>query len=253
MQQTAFAKATSRAALAAAIAMAGCASGPHVGPDDAVVKQAELDALRATAAQVAALEQRVTALEADKARIESERAALEERLLVMDQRAGRLPFRTEELTPLDIAARFVDVERVEAPGAPAHKVSLAREARGHGLVVAYWATWCKPCIADDELALLRGMRKELGDHGVAFVTMAIDGLDKVRAHPRTASFLYPLWQRDDAHFEMLPESFVRERGVDMPLFLVVSASGRIRWYRTGKLSPAAVRDMVTAAVLASRG
>ena len=234
---------------AAALALAACASGPEVGPD---VKRVELDGLRAAAARVDQLERRLATLEADLVRLESERAALAERLLVLDQRAGRTPFRTDELTTVDVKARFVDVQRMDTPGGAARKVSLGREARGRGLVVAFWATWCKPCIADDELELLRTMRAEVQQQGASFVSMAIDGLDKVRAHPRTEHFLYPLWQRDQGQFEMLPEAFVRERGVDMPLFLVVTASGRIRWYREGKLNPTAVRDIVTAATLAAR-
>ncbi|PKN54145.1 MAG: hypothetical protein CVU56_28080 [Deltaproteobacteria bacterium HGW-Deltaproteobacteria-14] len=241
-----------RCIVAAALALAACASGPEVGPDDAVIKRVELDGLRAAAARVDALERRLATLEADLGRLETERAVLAERLLVLDQRAGRVPFRSAELTAVDVKARFVDVQRVDAPGAPARKVSLTRGARGRALVMAFWATWCKPCIADDELALLRSLRSDLQRQGASFVSMAIDGLDKVRAHPRTDRFLYPLWQREQCHFEMLPESFVRERGTDMPLFLVVSASGRIRWYRAGKLNPTAVRDLVTAATLSAR-
>ncbi|TNF28093.1 MAG: redoxin domain-containing protein [Deltaproteobacteria bacterium] len=239
--------------IATALALAACASGPELGPDDTIVKQDELSSLRAAAARVPDLERRIGDLEGQLARLEAERAALAERLLVLDQRAGRAPFETQELTSVDVAGSYIDALRVESPGARPRKASLGKALKGRGTVVAFWATWCKPCIAEEELALLRELRTALEREGIGFASVAIDGVEKVQAHPRTDRFLYPLWQRDQAPFYMLPEAFIRERGVDMPLFLVMSPTGRIRWYRAGQLNPTAVRDMITAAMLTARG
>ena len=240
------------AGLALALGLASCASGPPVGRDDAVIKRADLDALRAEAARAATLAARVAELEADRARLERERAELAAELTALAQRAGRVPFTSPHLTEATARVRFIDALEVAAPSALPKRGHLGRAAAGRPLVVAFWATWCKPCIADEEIALLGALRAELAQHGAAFASVAIDSIDEVRTHERVDRFLYPLWQRDQATFEMLPEAFVREHGIDMPLFLVVSPSGELRAFRAGQLHAAAVRDLVTAAVLAAK-
>lgn len=227
------------------VASAACASGPvpvPVGPDPA-----EVAALRAAAARVGPLEARVAALE-------TERDALRARVRVLEQRAGVRAFETEALVAGAGRVILPEAQRVEAREEGPRRARLSREvaaSRG-GTVIAYWATWCKPCIAPEELELLRELRAQLAREGVGFVSMAIDGLDRVLGHDRAGEWLYPLWQRDQGHLDMLPEALLRGADVSMPLFLVVTAKAELRWYRAEQLTPEAVDDLVTAAILMGR-
>lgn len=211
-----------------------------------MIAPAELARLRAQAARVGPLEQRLAALE-------REHAATLERLHVAEQRLGLVPFETAALEATDVPVKLQDAQFLESQGGRARKKSLAKElaATDRGLVIAFWATWCKPCTSEEELARLKRLSRELSAVGSELVFLAVDGLDKVTADPRAGGWVYPLWQRDQGHLQMLPEAFVRERGVDLPLFLVISKDQRIRWVRNQALDDTAVRDLVTA-VMRSR-
>lgn len=207
------------------------------------VKSSELARLRAAAAKVEALEQRVATLERDKV------AALEA-LRVANQRLGLEPFAPGTLAASDFVVKLPSAARLDALGGKAKNASLQRTLDGtrRGMVVAYWATWCKPCTSPEELARLGELKRTLATQGADLVFMAIDELDKVTSDARAKTWLYPLWQRDDGHFDMLPEAYVRGDGVELPLMLVVAKSGRVRWVRKGALDDGAMQDIVTAVI-----
>lgn len=243
----------SRRALGALLAVAGCAlvvASSSCGAPAAAAPPAdepvgiapsELARLEAAAARVGPLEARLAALE-------KEHAAVLERLKVAEQRLGIAPFDTKALERLDMPLKLQDAQILESRSGKARKRSLQKELAGtdKGLVIAFWATWCKPCTSDEELARLKRLSRDLEAVGSELVFLAVDGLDKVVSDPRADRWVYPLWQKDQGHLQMLPESFVRARGVDLPLFLVVKKDQRIAWVRNQALDDVAVRDIVTA-------
>ncbi|MCA9528147.1 MAG: hypothetical protein KC549_17795 [Myxococcales bacterium] len=135
---------------------------------------------------------------------------------------------------------------VERPGEPARNRSLAEHVgQGRGAVLALWATWCKPCIADDELVLLRDLQARLPPD-FPLVSMACDGLDDVRTHAKAGRFVHPVWQIDDGHLAVLPQAFIQQHGLGLPLFLVVGADGTLKAWRNKALDAAVVEEILAA-------
>jgi hypothetical protein len=195
--------------------------------------------------QVQALQQQVEALQAEV-------RTLHQRLDAAEQRLGLQPYRPVGLKALngdDRALEAGDASYVAEPGGRAAKRSLAKQIQGADVtVVSLWATWCVPCTSDAELVRLRALRAQLARQGVDLVSLAVDDLPKVQGHPRADRWLYPLWQRQDAHLKMLPRSLMQAVGVGLPVFLVVSRDATVRYYRNEALDDAAVGEIVTAAL-----
>ncbi len=215
-------------------------------PDPALV--------RAQAAQQAA-ETRAREAEAELAVLRAELKRTAARLLVAEQRLGLRPFEPQTLKrPTgDLTLEPGRAKRLASPDARP-KDDDARRALKQAPVtlVAYWATWCEPCIAADELAAVRRVEAAARPFGAALMSVAVDGLDKVRAHPRAADWIYPLWQRDDAHLQWAPRAFVQQAGLGLPLFLVVDRGGAVRFWRNGKLDAQVEEELITALARAAR-
>ncbi len=173
------------------------------------------------------------------------------RLDVAEQRLGLRPFQPRTLKRIRGEQRFSPGKctLLTEPGARGRKGNLARYTkRFRRYVVAYWATWCKPCTTPEELAALGRLEADLKRVGSALVGVAIDGIEKVRGHPRAAEWHYPVWHRDDGHIEFLPKSFIDDAGLGLPLFLVVTGDGRLLYWRNKPLDPDVHEELLTAAV-----
>lgn len=234
-------------AVAAALLACGCASTDHVHPmPEGTVRVSEADWSRMAAAAA-----RVRPLEASVETLSERIARLEGRLDPIEQRVELASFRSDRLERLAGGDRRVGLpegSHVTRAGARPAKRSLARHlANFDGYVISFWATWCVPCISDEELAHLGHLQRQLRRNNVELVSMAIDDLDKVLAHPKAPRWLYPLWHRDDGHLDIMPRALVEAVGVNLPLFLIVSADGEVCQYYNRKLDDTAVRDIVTAA------
>ncbi len=178
---------------------------------------------------------------------------LKGRLNLIEQRLGVVAFQPRALVGgggqrLDLggaaAASFV-----EGDGAAPRKQKLAQAFKGTpGGLVALWATWCKPCTSDEELARLRSMQATLRGEGLGFVSLAVDGLDKVRGDARAPKWVYPLWQADDAHLDIVPKALIDAQGVKLPMFFVVAADGTITHYRMSALDDRSQAELLTAAL-----
>ena len=219
----------------------GCGEG-------AAVQRAQRDVDRVRK-ELAAERANVARLRKQIAGLEGQVASLRQRLKPFEQRAGLAPFSGGTISrangaPLETIAGV----RVEGAQDRGKKQALGKHlAEQRGAVIGFWATWCKPCIADEELAHMKKMRAQLKPYGVDFVSVLIDDLGKAQSHTKASQWLYPLWFVKDGHMNMLPRSMVQRVGLGLPFFLVVDRRGAIRWFHKGKLEADTVRDLVTAA------
>ncbi|MEZ4474226.1 MAG: hypothetical protein R3F60_26240 [bacterium] len=198
-------------------------------PDPAVVK-----------ARTAAAKQRIEVLERQ---LEEARARL-----AGTGPAGPAAPRPPGLRPGDgLRLELGDALYVESPGGTPRSRSLADHvASGRGAVFALWATWCKPCIADEELVLLRDLKARLPDD-FPLISMACDGIEDVRTHAKAGRFIYPIWQIDDGHLAVLPQAFIKRYGLGLPLFLITAPDGTLRAWRGRALDAQAVDEILAVA------
>ena len=203
------------------------------------------------AARVQALEQGLEAQARTIARLKalpSTLAPVKAQLEAINKRLGLSPLSALKSAPSDMHVALPSATLLQGPSKPAIERSIARTlGPKRGYVLAFWATWCKPCIADEELHHLEVLRKALDLQDVALISMAIDDLEKVRAHPKASQWLYPLWHVQDGHINMLPREFINAVGLGLPLFLVLDRQGQVRWYRQRQLDEQAVGDFIHAA------
>ena len=175
---------------------------------------------------------------------------LRERVATLEGAVGLTTFKPRFLTAADPGMKlgWGSATLVDSVGGPPRKVKLNAEVKGSaGTVVAFWATWCKPCTSDEEIARMRVLSAALEREGFVFVSMPIDALDAVRGDARAAKWHYPLYQATDGHLDMLPEAFVRQKGVGLPMFFVARPDGAVTFYRQGPLDDLVVAELLRAA------
>ena len=139
------------------------------------------------------------------------------------QRAGLVPFKGGVISSANGAPlERIKGTRVANAGDRGKKQALATALnKRRGAVIGFWATWCKPCIADAELHHMKALQKQLKKYDVEFVSVLIDDLGKAQAHAKAEKWIYPLWFIRDGHMNMLPRSLVQRVGLALPFFLVV--------------------------------
>ncbi|MCO4764484.1 MAG: redoxin domain-containing protein [Myxococcales bacterium] len=145
------------------------------------------------------------------------------------------------------------VKRLESHDGKPQRVQMSHLLKGHrAVVIAYWATWCKPCTSTEELAHLAELQRQLALYDARVLSFAVDGLDAVMSDPRAATWRYPLVQKDNGHLDTLPKALVQSTGLGLPLFVVVDDSGKAQWLRKGKLDDEVIEELVTAAARVGR-
>jgi peroxiredoxin len=121
--------------------------------------------------------------------------------------AGPAPLRGPAVAPVfrarDLEGRSLDLAALHARGP---------------VVVDFWATWCKPCIAS--LPELERMRQALAGRGVSFVGVSVDGprnYSKVRPFVARLGLRFPIVLDEDGalqekfHVRAVPTTFVIDR------------------------------------------
>lgn len=99
--------------------------------------------------------------------------------------------------------------------------------RGRGVLVAFWATWCEPCLA--EMPLLVELHRRYGGKHFALVSVTDDDADKVRTFLEKNPLPFPVLHDQDGA--------VRERyGADaLPYAVFIGPDGVVRGKRIGRL------------------
>ncbi len=202
-------------------------------------------------ARIAQQQARIERLEQDLSAARRSQEALRARAELAETRLGLRPFRPKGVRAAERGLRFEAQKHtvLEAPGARGRKVDLRKHGAAYrAYVIAFWATWCKPCTNPEEIAALGRLKADLERMGSTLVGVAVDGLKKVKGHPRAGEWFYPVWQRDDAHIDSLPKRFIDEVGLGLPLFVVVSGDGELLYWRTKPLDAQSHEDLLTAAI-----
>ena len=107
------------------------------------------------------------------------------------------------------AAPTVAIERARVPALKLRSVtgeSLSMEKlldRGP-VVLAFWATWCHPCLA--ELPELEAIHRRLGERGLTVVGVSVDGprnFAKVRPFAAKLGLTFPIVVDEDGRLQRL--------------------------------------------------
>lgn len=101
--------------------------------------------------------------------------------------------------------------------------------RGNVVVVDFWATWCKPCVA--ELPAMQRLYADLKDQGVEIVGVSLDapakdgGLDKLKAFVGTQGIEWPQYYQGNGWESEFSSSW----GIaSIPAVFLVDAHGNLR-------------------------
>lgn len=116
--------------------------------------------------------------------------------------------------------------------------------RGRGVLVAFWATWCDPCLA--EMPLLVELHRRYGGRHFALVSVTDDGADKVRAYLAKSPLPFPVLHDQDGA--------VRERyGADaLPYAVFIGPDGVVRGKRIGRLRETQALEAIERLIIDAR-
>jgi thiol-disulfide isomerase/thioredoxin len=109
--------------------------------------------------------------------------------------------------------------------------------RGKVLVVDFWATWCRPCLA--EMPTFSALEKKYGPAGLAIVGVSVDnGAATVRKYLRRHPVDYPIVMVNDKVIDAFG-------GMDgIPTTFIVDRNGMIRDRLAGLQKPAVLERRI---------
>lgn len=233
------------------IVLSACALFVTGGFTEAVSAEPPSDPLRE---QVRALSARVEQLRVEQRALQRQRDQAQEALNAAETLLGKRSF-----TPQAVKSFGHSSKRARSPlpkkrskarflanaSARPQKRNLGEIMRRGPVLVALWATWCRPCVSSKEKRHLGELREALASYGVPLLSIGVDEWSKV--NKSRDRWFYPLWHLRDAHMNLVPEKIVREAGLGLPLFFLRLPDGSVPYFLAGTLSDESVREWVTVA------
>ena len=116
------------------------------------------------------------------------------------------------------------------------------------VLIALWATWCKPCVSPREQAHLSKLKRRLQTYGIPLLSIGVDQWSKIKRSKER--WFYPLWHVQDAHLNLTPEQIFKDVGLGLPLFFLRLPDGSVPYFLDQTLSDQSVEEWVTLAVRA---
>jgi hypothetical protein len=116
------------------------------------------------------------------------------------------------------------------------------------VLIALWATWCKPCVSPEEKAHLSRLRDQLRPYGVPLLSIGVDQWSKIKEGKE--KWFYPLWHLKDAHLNLTPEIIFKRVGLGLPLFFLRMPDHSTPYFLSHTLSKESVAEWVTVAIRA---
>ena len=222
-----------------------CASGPEIPPDAVFLSPQQYEEMRRAAAEADAAKARISAMEERLAKLHGEMEAV----LTRSALKAYQPRRLSPMIGGPQRAALSDAVVIKKRGDKPRKRRLEAVVGGsQATILSFWATWCVPCISDEELAHMESLRRQLARYNVSVVSLAIDDLDKVLSHPKASQWHYPLWFKKGGHIELLPQQFIEQAGMGLPLFVLLDRDGLIHYTYKRKLDDDLVNELVDAAL-----
>jgi thiol-disulfide isomerase/thioredoxin len=231
--------------LAALVFFGGCVASTPIPPGSVFLSAQERARFEQAAVEAEAMRKRMAGME-------ERLKTLQAKLHKVEARTGLTPFTPKRLVPMvggPQPASMGEVTWIARRGDRPKKRSLAKVVgSARAVIFSFWATWCVPCISDEELTHLRELKRQLARHDVTVIPMAIDDLGKVLTHAKAGQWVYPLWFQKGGHIELLPQRFIEKSGMGLPLFAVVAPDGRIHYTYQRKLDDELVEELVDASL-----
>ena len=138
------------------------------------------------------------------------------------------------------------IRYLASTSADPQRLNLRQIMQSGPVLLALWATWCKPCVSPQEQVHLRDLEKKLSTYGIPLLSIGVDDWSKInRSRNR---WFYPLWSVKDAHMNLSPERLIREVGLGLPLFFLRLPDGTVPYYLAETLSTQSVQEWVTVSV-----
>jgi peroxiredoxin len=107
-------------------------------------------------------------------------------------------------------------------------VSLHQSLADGPVLIAFWATWCKPCL--QELPRLSEMTPQWSEKGLTVQAISID---KARSHGRVRSYAHSQDFAFDVLLDPNQEAFRKLQGSSVPFLVLLDSTGEKRLVKVG--------------------